>query len=88
LPTDDDSSWAKLLLAAEHAADIGARTPRKGRSHIGALIGTGDRDFASDVDLRIESEVKPSTAEARRSLGDEEDGQKRLGRARCERPAW
>jgi hypothetical protein len=64
LPTAGDSSSARLLLAAEHAAGIGARSPRKGRSHIGALIGTGQGGFATDVDLRIESEVKPSTAEA------------------------
>ena len=41
-----------LLLSAEHATDIGARIMRLGRSHIGALIDTGDRDFATDVDLQ------------------------------------
>ena len=72
-----DSSSARLLLAAEHAVDIGARTLRRGRSHIGTLIGKGDRDFATDVDLRIESEIKASLAEATPEiplLGEEEDG--------------
>lgn len=66
-----------LLLAAEHAIDIGARTLRRGRSHIGALFDKGDRDFATDVDLRIESEIKASLAEATPNipfLGEEEDG--------------
>jgi hypothetical protein len=53
-----DSSSARLLLAAEHAVDIGSRIMRQGRSHIGALIGKGDRDFATDVDLRVESEIR------------------------------
>ena len=43
--------------------DIGARTLRRGRSHIGALIGKGDRDFATDIDLRIEAEMKDSLAQ-------------------------
>lgn len=55
---------AGLLLAAEHAVDIGARILRQGRSHIGALIAKGDRDFATDVDVRIESEVKAALAQA------------------------
>ena len=80
-----DSSWARLLLAAEHAVDIGARTLRRGRSHIGALIGKGDRDFATDVDLRIESEIKVSLAEATPEvplLGEEEDDAGQLKGAR------
>lgn len=74
----------RLLLAAEHAVDVGAQTLCQGRSHIGALIGKGDRDFATDVDLRIESEIKASLAQATPEipfLGEEENGA-RLGHTR------
>ena len=37
---------------------------RHGLSHIGALIAKGDRDFATDVDLQIESAIKASLATA------------------------
>ena len=72
-----DSSSARLLIAAERAVDLGARTLRLGRSHIGALIGKGDRDFATDVDRHIESEIRASLAEATPEipfLGEEEGG--------------
>ncbi|MGZ4187875.1 MAG: inositol monophosphatase family protein [Solirubrobacteraceae bacterium] len=72
-----DPSSARLLLAAEHAVDLGARSLRQGRAHIGALIGKGDRDFATDVDLHIEAEVRASLAEATPEipfLGEEEGG--------------
>ena len=81
----EDSPSARLLLAAEHAIDIGARTLRQGRAHIGALIGKGDRDFATDVDLRIEAEIRASLAEATPEipfLGEEEASQRELGGAR------
>jgi Inositol monophosphatase family len=71
-----DSSSARLLLAAEQAVDIGSRILSQGRSHIGALIGKGDRDFATDVDLRIESAIRASLAQAAPEipfLGEEED---------------
>ena len=58
-----DPGWARLLLAAERAVDIGAQLLIQGRSHIGAVIGKGDRDFATDVDLQIESAIKGSLAE-------------------------
>ena len=77
-----DSSSARLLLAAEHAVDVGARILRQGRSHIGELIGKGDRDFATDVDLRIESEIRASlTQDAPQIpfLGEEENGEERPG---------
>jgi myo-inositol-1(or 4)-monophosphatase len=75
----------QALLAAERAVDIGARTFIQGRSHIGALIGKGDRDFATDVDLRIESEIKASLAAATPDipfLGEEEDTRAGLSGAR------
>lgn len=49
---------ADLLLAAERAVEQGARLLRQGRSHVGALIAKGDRDFATEVDVRIEEAVK------------------------------
>jgi len=67
----------RLLLAAEQAVDIGAGILRASRSHIGALIGKGDRDFATDVDLQIESEIKAALATATPGIpfmGEEEDG--------------
>jgi myo-inositol-1(or 4)-monophosphatase len=56
--------WAVLLLTAEHAVDIGAQILVQGRSHIGALIAKGDRDFATSVDLRIESGMRAFLAAA------------------------
>jgi myo-inositol-1(or 4)-monophosphatase len=70
----DDS---RLLLAAEHAVDIGARILLQGRSHIGALIDKGDRDFATDVDLQIEGAIRASLATdtpAIPFLGEEDGG--------------
>jgi myo-inositol-1(or 4)-monophosphatase len=55
---------ARLLLAAEHAVDLGGRILRQSRSHIGALIAKGDRDFATDVDMHIEAAVRSSLAGA------------------------
>ena len=81
-----NASSATLLLAAEHAVDIGARILRRGRSHIGALIGKGDRDFATDVDLHIESAIKSSLAAAAPGisfLGEEEGGEEA-----ADRPRW
>ena len=80
-----ESSPARLLLAAEHAVDVGARILRQGRSHIGALIAKGDRDFATDVDLQIESAIKISLANAAPSisfLGEEGGGEEERGQAR------
>ena len=72
----------ELLLAAEHAVDIGARILRQGRAHIGALIAKGDRDFATSIDLQIESAIKTSLAKATPSipfLGEEHAGCRDLG---------
>jgi myo-inositol-1(or 4)-monophosphatase len=72
-----ESSSARLLIAAERAVELGAQTLRRGRSHIGALIDKGDRDFATDVDRHIESEIRASLAEATPEipfLGEEEGG--------------
>jgi myo-inositol-1(or 4)-monophosphatase len=56
------SRSADLLLAAERAIDVGGAILSQGRSHVGALIPKGDRDFASSVDLAIERAVKRELA--------------------------
>jgi myo-inositol-1(or 4)-monophosphatase len=61
---DDAPDTNRLLLAAERAVEVGSAVLRSGRSHIGALIAKGDRDFATDVDLRVESAVRASLAES------------------------
>jgi myo-inositol-1(or 4)-monophosphatase len=49
---------ARLLLAAEEAVDVAAGILRRGRAHIGTVVAKGDRDFATDIDLRIETAVR------------------------------
>ena len=85
LAAAEDSGWARLLLAAEHAVDIGARILCQGRSHIGALIAKGDRDFATEVDLHVESAIRTSLAKAAPGipfLGEEEGGEEEPGEVR------
>lgn len=68
---------AASLLAAERAMNLGARLLRQGRSHVGALIGKGDRDFATAVDVAIEEAIKDSLDQALPDipfLGEEEGG--------------
>lgn len=83
IKTVDDGSampqmgTAELLLTAEHAVNLGARLLRQGRAHVGALIGKGDRDFATTVDVAIEQAVKEALREALPEipfLGEEEGG--------------
>jgi myo-inositol-1(or 4)-monophosphatase len=64
-----DSRDAALLMAAEEAVDAGVRIMRSGRSHIGAVVAKGDRDFATVVDFRIESLIKASLAQATPGIG-------------------
>jgi myo-inositol-1(or 4)-monophosphatase len=66
-----------LLLAAERGVEAGARMLRQGRSHVGALIAKGDRDFATAVDVAIEEAVKAILAADMPEipfLGEEEGG--------------
>ena len=51
------------LLGVESAVDLGSRILRQGRSHVGALIAKGDRDFATAVDLQVEDAVKAALHE-------------------------
>lgn len=84
--TTHDSREAAFLLAGEEAVDAGARIMRRGRSHIGAVVAKGDRDFATAVDLRIESVIKASLAEATPGIAflGEEGG----GDVNSERGGW
>jgi myo-inositol-1(or 4)-monophosphatase len=73
---------AGLLLAAERAVDLGAQILRQGRSHLGALIAKGDRDFATNVDVEIEAAITASLASADPSisfLGEEQGGESEAG---------
>lgn len=75
----------ELLLAAERAIDIGARIFQQGGAHIGALIAKGDRDFATSVDLQIESAIRTSLADATPTipfLGEEWGGDGAPGQTR------
>jgi myo-inositol-1(or 4)-monophosphatase len=55
---DQQLDGARLLLAAEEAVDVAAGILRRGRAHIGTVVAKGDRDFATDIDLRIETAVR------------------------------
>lgn len=68
---------ADMLLTAERAVNAGARMMRQGRSHVGALIAKGDRDFATAVDLAIEEAVREILRDELPEvpfLGEEEGG--------------
>jgi myo-inositol-1(or 4)-monophosphatase len=47
-----------LLLAAGRAVDSGAQLMRRGRLEIGSVVAKGDRDFATEVDFRIEEAIR------------------------------
>lgn len=71
-----------MLLPAERAVDLGAQILRQGRSHVGALIAKGDRDFATNVDVEIEAAIRASLASADPSisfLGEEQGGESEAG---------
>jgi myo-inositol-1(or 4)-monophosphatase len=73
----DEGELNHLLLAAGRAVDLGRRLLVHGRSHIGALIAKGDRDYATRVDLQIETQVKAALADAAAEipfLGEETGG--------------
>lgn len=85
MTSDPPDNGAGLLLAAEQAVDVGAGILRRGRSHIGALIEKGDRDFATDLDLQIETAIKTALGTATPDipfLGEEEGGDEQAGRPR------
>jgi len=72
-----DRRRVQALLAAERAVAHGARLLVQGRSHYGALIGKGDRDYATSVDIAIEEAIKRELARETPGvpfLGEEEGG--------------
>jgi len=76
-----DPRSPRVLLAAERAVDVGAQILMRGRAHIGALIGKGDRDFATDVDFHVETAMRESLASTTPEigvLGEEEGGSQDL----------
>ena len=73
-----------LMLDVERAVEIGSRILRQGRSHVGALVAKGDRDFATAVDFQVENAVKAALREVAPEipfLGEEYGGEAIDGRA-------
>ncbi len=60
----DGGELNDLLLAAGRAVDHGRRLLVDGRAHIGGLIAKGDRDYATRVDVHIESAIRSLLSEA------------------------
>jgi myo-inositol-1(or 4)-monophosphatase len=66
----------ELLRIAEAAVDGGGRLLREARWHPGAHVPKGDRDYATQVDLRIEAVIKEALVAAAPQvalLGEEGD---------------
>jgi myo-inositol-1(or 4)-monophosphatase len=66
-----------LLLAAERAVDSGAELLRRGRQDVGSVVPKGDRDYATEVDFRIEETIRAALDGAAPGvgfLGEEEGG--------------
>jgi hypothetical protein len=84
--TTHDSREAAFLLAGEEAVDAGVRIMRRGQSHIGAVVAKGDRGFATAVDIRIESVIKASLADATPDIPFL--GEERGGDVNSERGGW
>lgn len=65
-----------LLLAAERAVDSGAALLRRGRRDVGSVVPKGDRDYATEVDLRIEEAIRAVLTEVAPGIGflGEEEG--------------
>ena len=73
-----------LLLAAERAVDSGAELLRRSRSDVGLVIPKGDRDYATEVDLRIEEAIRTALEQAAPGvafLGEEEGPRDGTGEA-------
>jgi myo-inositol-1(or 4)-monophosphatase len=73
-----------LLLAAGRAVDSGAELMRRGRLEVGSVVPKGDRDFATEVDIRIEETIRTALEEAAPGvafLGEEEGGHDGTGAA-------
>jgi myo-inositol-1(or 4)-monophosphatase len=69
------SADSGLRLAAERAVDSAAELMRRGRREIGSLVPKGDRDYATEVDFRIEEAIRAALQKAAPTiafLGEEE----------------
>ena len=55
-----------LLLAAERAVDAGPALLRRSRRQVGAIVSKGDRDYATEVDFRIEETIRAALREVAR----------------------
>jgi myo-inositol-1(or 4)-monophosphatase len=66
-----------LLLAAERAVDSGGALLRRGRRQVGSVVTKGDRDYATEVDFRIEETIRAALHEIAPGIGflGEEEGQ-------------
>jgi myo-inositol-1(or 4)-monophosphatase len=66
-----------LLLAAERSVDSGAALLRRGRRQVGPVVTKGDRDYATEVDFRIEETIRAALREVAPGLGflGEEEGE-------------
>jgi len=60
---DPTRAFGSLMLEIERAVDVGSQILRQGRSHVGALVAKGDRDFATAVDFQVETAVKTALRE-------------------------
>lgn len=67
-----------LLLGAERAVDAGAELLRRGRLDVGSVVPKGDRDYATEVDLRIEETVRATLERVAPGVGflGEEEGER------------
>ena len=72
-----------LLLAAERAVDAGAALLRRGRRQVGAIVSKGDRDYATEVDFRIEETIRAALREV--APGDRASSERRRARSTTER---
>ena len=66
-----------LLLAAERAVDAGSALLRRSRWQVGAIVSKGDRDYATEVDFRIEETIRTALQEIAPGIGflGEEEGE-------------
>jgi myo-inositol-1(or 4)-monophosphatase len=67
-----------LLSVVEEAMDAGAALLREGRWDSGSKIAKGDRDYATEVDLRIEETIRSALEKAAPGIGflGEEEGER------------
>ena len=75
-----------LLLAAERAVDAGSALLRRSRWQVGAIVSKGDRDYATEVDFRIEETIRTALQEVAPGIGflGEEEGERgRYAARRC-----